>query len=253
MLGFASLGSGSRGNATLVADADTCVLVDCGFSLAETRRRLARLGREPSDLAGILVTHEHADHVRGVARLADHYGIPVWLTRGTAAAIRWPRGVTLCEVGAGRPFTLGSLRVEPVAVPHDAREPVQYAISSGARRVGVLTDLGAVTPAVVAHFRHCDGLFLEANHDPRLLATGPYPPALRRRVGGAFGHLSNGQAVGLLKRIELGRIRWLVLGHLSEKNNCRTRLEAAVAPLLAGRVPWAVACQERGVPWQWID
>ena len=189
MLRFASLGSGSKGNGTLVEDNASCVLIDCGFSVRETERRLRRLGRSPEDISAILVTHEHGDHIRGVAALARKYRLPVRLTHGTRFAGRFPAGDDVQEIVPHQPFQVCSLSIMPVAVPHDAREPVQFVIRSGELAVGVLTDLGTVTASVIEHYSQCDGLLVEANHDTEMLATGPYPYPLKRRVGGDWRRL----------------------------------------------------------------
>lgn len=253
MLRFASLGSGSKGNGTLVEDGATCVLIDCGFSVRETERRLGRLGRSPEELAAILVTHEHSDHIRGVAALARKYRLPVRMTHGTQLAGKVPAATISDEIVPHQPFRVSSLTVTPVAVPHDAREPVQFVISSRGVTVGVLTDLGSVTPSVIEHYRRCDGLLLEANHDTEMLAAGPYPYPLKKRVGGDWGHLSNRQTGELLSRLESRKIQNLVLGHISLQNNLPTLVEEAVAPAVekVGRV--SVACQDDGFPWQAVE
>ncbi|MDY0006007.1 MAG: MBL fold metallo-hydrolase [Spongiibacteraceae bacterium] len=249
---FASLGSGSRGNATLVEADDSCVLVDCGFSLRETVRRLALLGRAPEDLTAILVTHEHGDHLRGVATLARRYGLPVYATPGTARGETIAELTTLCPVDLRQSFAVGALDVLPVAVPHDAREPCQYVFRHRGRTLGVLTDLGCVTPQVQDSYRQCDALMLECNHDVAMLATGPYPAFLKRRVGGDFGHLNNLQAAGLLAALEQARLQHLVLSHISEKNNTRQRAEAAVQAVLTTRVSVFSADQASGFAWREI-
>lgn len=250
---LASLGSGSKGNGTLVESNSTCLLVDCGFSVRDTEARLARLGRSPADLAAILVTHEHSDHGRGVVPLARKHGIPVVLTAGTARALD-PTGLGEVRViGAEAPFALGDFTVTPVAVPHDAREPVQFLFARGRRRLGVLTDLGCITPHVAASFGECDGLLLEANHDLDMLARGPYPPALKRRVGGDWGHLNNGQCAELLARIERRRLQVLVLGHISQHNNTVGLVAEAVSPWRDELHNVHYACQSEGFDWQVID
>ena len=145
---FASLGSGSRGNGTLLESDTTCVLVDCGFSVRETERRLRRLGRSAEDLSALLVTHEHTDHIRGVLPLARKYGIPVYATHGTAQYDTLLSLPGYREVNTHAVFRVGDIEVTPVAVPHDAREPCQYVFASGQRPLGLLTDLGSVTPHV---------------------------------------------------------------------------------------------------------
>ncbi len=247
---FASLGSGSKGNGTLIEHQDTCVLVDCGFPVRETIRRLQKLERQPEDISTILVTHEHGDHLRGVMPLARRYKIPVMMTAGTAryAAIRPGDPVKVIE--PDRDFSLGGVAVTPVSVPHDAREPVQFLFDSGIQRLGILTDLGRVTPHVVDNYRDCDGLLLEANHDPDMLAFGAYPASLKRRVGGDWGHLSNYQSAELLERINRTRLQCLVLGHISQQNNAPDRVSAAVSHLVDGLSRVIYACQNEGFSWQ---
>lgn len=247
---FASLGSGSRGNATLVEHGSTSVLIDCGFSVAQTERRLARLGRCAGDLAAIVVTHEHGDHLRGVARLSRRHRLPVWATAGTAACMR---GAVhgLFRVNALETFAIGDLEVQPFAVPHDAREPTQFIFGDGARRLGVLTDTGTVTAHIERMLSGCEALLLECNHDPELLAAGPYPPALQARVGGAHGHLSNGQAARLMARIDRSRLQHVVAAHLSERNNSPRHAREALAEVLGCSPAWiGVADQEAGLDWR---
>lgn len=250
---FASLGSGSRGNATLVEGGATRVLVDCGLTAREAQRRLALLGVAPADLAAILLTHEHADHVRGVATLAARHGIPVWTSPGTwrqAGAADIP-GLRLFS-GHERGFRLGDLWVIPYPVPHDAREPCQFVFECAAGRLGMLTDAGCVTRHVRDLLRECDALLLECNHDPDMLRSGPYPPSLQARVGGDYGHLSNRQAAELLDALPHERLRRLLVAHVSEKNN---------RPDLARRALLDVSCDlaqrltlaEQDTPSPWLE
>lgn len=227
---FCSLGSGSRGNATLLEAGGRRLLIDCGFSLRELERRLAQTGLAAQQIDAVLITHEHADHIKGVAALARRHGVPLWTTAGTWRASRiddLPEVHFFNSHGPG--FAIGEIRVRPFAVPHDATEPVQYVIEHEGRRFGVLTDTGAPTPHIRDRLRGLDALLLECNHDPVMLANGPYPPSLQARVGGALGHLSNDQAAALLGRLDHERLRHLVAGHLSEKNN---RPELARSALL---------------------
>lgn len=247
---FASLGSGSRGNATLVQSGDTLLLVDCGFSVKETRRRLQRLRVDPAAITAILVTHEHSDHISGVGGLARSLGVPVYLTHGTERSGRLGGCDHVVTFNAGECFSLGSIAVRSVVVPHDAREPCQYLFSDNGCRVGILTDLGSITPHVVDAYRGCHGLLLEFNHCSDLLAQGPYPPSLKSRVGGDWGHLSNRQACELLQQIATEDLRQLAIAHVSEQNNAR---EAVESELLAGIPDWRDAVvwadQATGFPW----
>lgn len=219
-LRFLSLGSGSRGNATLVQRDDTLLLIDCGYPLKELRRRCGLAGVDPADISALFITHEHGDHVRGVGPVARALKVPVWMSHGTWHARDFGNLPELHLFNShDGPIRVGGLRVQPVPVPHDAREPVQYVIEAGEGRLGLLTDLGSHSPHVSACYRHLDALLLECNHDARMLAEGPYPPRLQARVGGDYGHLSNGQAGAFLQAIAHQRLRYLVAGHLSEKNN----------------------------------
>jgi phosphoribosyl 1,2-cyclic phosphodiesterase len=228
---LASLGSGSRGNGTLVALGSSRLLVDCGFTLRQTRARLARLGLVPEQLTAILVTHEHADHVQGVLPLARRFGLPVYTSYGTRRGVADWRGIDVRTFDSHAPFQLGGVRVTPVPVPHDAREPTQFVFDVGGVRLGVLTDLGHVTRHVEAVYRHCDALLVEANHDREMLWRGDYPLHLKRRIASPLGHLANEQTVALLR--ELGRLssRHVVVGHISEQNNDGARIAAAFAGL----------------------
>jgi phosphoribosyl 1,2-cyclic phosphodiesterase len=251
---FAYLGSGSRGNAALIQAGGTTLMLDCGFPLAETERRLLRLGVEPARLDAIVVTHEHTDHLRGVARFAHKYRIPVWMTQGTHAV--WNHGaatgVRFCC--AHTAFALGDIELRPYPVPHDAREPCQFVFTDGCRRIGVLSDAGHVTPHIRNSLSGCDALLLECNHDPDLLAAGPYPDSLKRRVGGPLGHLSNGQAAALLGEIEIGRLQQVVVAHISETNNRPALARAAVAAALNCAENWiAVADQDAGLEWREVS
>jgi len=251
MIRFASLGSGSAGNGLLVDDGTTCLLVDCGFSLRETARRLLRLGLTAEQLDGILVTHEHTDHVSGVFGLARRHALPVWLSRGTYAACEQAAGDVDCRlVDSSAPFAVGALRIEPFQVPHDAREPLQYVFSDGKTRLGLLTDTGEINPGMRQMLDGCDGLVLECNHDADMLAGSSYPAFLKRRIAGRLGHLDNRAAVALLASIDTSCLRYLVAAHLSASNNCPETVCALLAKAL-GDTPErvVVACQQRGFDW----
>jgi phosphoribosyl 1,2-cyclic phosphodiesterase len=253
---FASLGSGSRGNALVVETGDTRVLLDCGFAAQTTAEKLAQLGVAPESLSCVLVTHEHSDHIAGVFRFARRYGIPVFLTHGTHAAA--PRGklpLPECQlIDSHTAFSIGDLQIQPFPVPHDAREPVQYAFSDGAHRLGVLTDTGSITPHIVDVLRSCDALVLECNHDSALLAASDYPAMLKRRISGPLGHLDNDAAASLLRQIDTSRLQHLVAAHLSQQNNRRELAVAALATVLNCSDDWiGVACQEDGFAWRQVS
>lgn len=252
MIRFASLGSGSAGNALLVESGANCLMLDCGFGLRETAARLQGLGRTPADLSGILVTHEHGDHVAGVFRLARKHGLPVWLTHGTWAACRESdAGLDLRIIDSHASFSVGDLEVQPFPVPHDAREPVQYVFSGAGCRLGVLTDIGEITPHVCGVLSGCDGLVLECNHDADLLANSSYPASLKRRIAGRLGHLENSMAAGLLARMDCSRLQCLVAAHLSERNNLPELATRALAEVLGCAQEWiGVAMQDAGFAWR---
>ena len=247
---FASLGSGSRGNALIVDVGDTRVLLDCGFSLKVTVERLARLDITPESIDAVLLTHEHSDHLGSAARFAARFGLPVYLTYGTQQALSdcWPD----CRlIDSHQTFAIGSLEVQAFPVPHDAREPVQYVFSDGQHRLGVLTDCGTVTAHALSMLDACDALVLECNHDTRLLAESSYPAMLKRRISGNFGHLGNGQAAELLTRIETSRLQHIVAAHLSEQNNRPELAVTALATALGCDAEWiGVASQASGFDWR---
>jgi len=246
---FASLGSGSKGNSTLVRAGGTLIMVDCGFSLRETRRRLTRLAVDPDQIDAILVTHEHSDHCSGVAALSREFRLPVYLTHGTSGTGRCDGSYELRPFNCEESFTIGALSVKAVAVPHDAAEPCQYRVSWEGSTLGILTDLGSVTPHVVANFRSCQSLVLEFNHDLPMLLGGPYPEHLKRRVGGDWGHLNNAQAVQLLRQIDLAQLCHLVVAHVSEQNNSRARAEDALLAVLDTLDAVTFADQNEGFGW----
>lgn len=247
---FASLGSGSRGNGTLIEHASTCILLDCGFSVRETEKRLARLGKTADELSAIVITHEHGDHINGVGALARKFKLPVWATSGTLAADRLGSVADVRVINSHLAFTLGDFQVQPFPVPHDAREPCQFVFHADDRRLGVLTDVGSITVHIVEQLSGCDTLILECNHDKVLLDTGQYPPSLKRRVGGIQGHLSNAQAEDLLRRLETGNLKQLVAAHLSEKHNTPALARAAVVAALGCEADWViVADQDAGLDW----
>jgi phosphoribosyl 1,2-cyclic phosphodiesterase len=248
---FALIGSGSKGNGTLVEHGQTRILVDCGFSLRESEERLQRLGCEAESIDAILVTHEHGDHIRGVGLLARRYGIPVWATRGTVNGSQPGEVPSLNLFDVDQTLAIGDLEIQPFPVPHDAREPCQFVFSNGDRRLGLLTDTGSSTPHIHARLSCCDALILECNHDPQMLAEGPYPPSLKQRVGGNWGHLSNGQAAQILSEIDTDGLQYLVAAHLSDKNNTPSLAREALAAVLGCRpAEIDVACQEQGTDWR---
>jgi len=252
---FASLGSGSEGNALVVEAGDSCVLLDCGFSAAETVRRLARLGLQPDALDAILVTHEHDDHVGGVARFARKFNIPVYLSWGTHAATNAAGGVfpEVVIIDSHNPFAVGDIEIFPYPVPHDAREPTQFVFGDGVSRLGVLTDAGASTPHIEAMLSGLEGLVIECNHDRDLLMCSSYPEYLKSRIAGRYGHLDNSQAAQIVAAIDRKSLQHVVAAHLSQKNNRPALACSALAAALNCAPDWiGVASQADGFDWRML-
>lgn len=252
---FASLGSGSEGNALLISAASgttrTTVMLDCGFAIRETERRLQRLGMVPADLSGIVVTHEHQDHVGGVFKFARRHRVPVWLSFGTYQAVQKDcTGVSFHFCRDGDRLAIGDLELMPYTVPHDAREPVQYVANSGRCKLGVLTDAGQPTSHLIAALGGCDALMLECNHDRQMLANSAYPPSLKRRIGGAYGHLANETTAEILEALDKSRLKTVVGAHLSRQNNTPELARAALRSVAgAGDAEVMIACQDDGFDW----
>jgi len=245
------LGSGSRGNGTLIESGGTRLLLDCGFGLRDSISRLERAGIDPAAIDAILVTHEHGDHLGGVSKLARRYQIPVYLTAGTESAWNDTKVPLRHRISPHEGFRIGAIDVRPYPVPHDAREPCQFVFECEGLRLGILSDAGHVTAHMLEQLAACDALMLECNHEPELLQQGPYPPSLKRRVGGRYGHLANAQAAELLRLVDRSRLRQLTLTHLSETNNTPEHALAAVWNVLEDRPDWVqCAHQEQGLDWQ---
>ncbi len=252
---FASLGSGSRGNATLIAHGDTYLMLDCGFSLKETIYRLARLGVEGERLTALVVTHEHADHIDGIGAVARKFKLPVWMTPGTWQTVAANGGIGLLpEVSLFRSyaaFEIGDIQIRPFPVPHDAREPSQFVFSDGDRCLGVLTDVGSSTAHIESCLSGCHALLLECNHDRDMLFDSHYPPSLKERIAGRFGHLDNTAAAAILAALDNSCLQHLVAAHLSEKNNTPYLARAALSAALGCALSWIqVADQDRGIGWR---
>jgi phosphoribosyl 1,2-cyclic phosphodiesterase len=254
-LRFASLASGSSGNCLVAEAAGTVVLVDCGLALTETERRLARVGLEPSHVTAILVTHEHSDHACGAFEFAAAHRITVYLTHGTLAAMKAEGkaldGVPLVIVNGRQSFLVDGLQVAPFTVPHDAREPVQYVLSDGAAKLGVLTDVGVSTAHVEKMLSGLDALVLECNYDRDLLWNGAYPRWLKERIAGPFGHLDNRESERLLAALDRSRLKHVIGAHLSRENNRPELARAALARAMGCEESWiSLATQDDGFGWR---
>jgi phosphoribosyl 1,2-cyclic phosphodiesterase len=256
---FCSLGSGSGGNATVVEADDgsrpTRVMIDCGFALRELDARLARAGLEAADLDAVFVTHEHGDHAGGALALARREGLAVWMSRGTWRALREvdpPAGLRFAR--DGEPIRIGALELHPFTVAHDAQEPLQLRCRAGRRQLGVLTDVGSSTPHLVANLQGLDALLLECNHDRALLEASRYPPSLKARIGGRWGHLANDAATAILAACLHEGLRHLVAAHLSRENNRPDLARASLAQAWhPGRGEIVVADPDTGFGWITID
>jgi len=217
------LGSGSRGNATLVTQGSTSILVDAGFSGRQLALRLRHLGLEADDIDAIVITHEHGDHTQGAGIFGRRHGTPVYLTEATqeACAKLFRGGEDLRIYTPSRPFRIGTLQVEPFLTAHDAVDPVAVTVRGIEcdTRVGIATDLGRPTAGIRHSLTGCDFLILEANHDETLLRTGPYPPSVQERIASSFGHLSNHAAAQFARELLHPRLTGVLLAHLSEECN----------------------------------
>ena len=253
---FASLGSGSEGNGLIVQAGGTTLLLDCGFGLAETERRLARLRLTPDTLTAIAVTHEHDDHVGGVARFARRHEIPVFLTHGTLMATGVSRfeGIEINVIDSHAAVAVGDMELRPYPVPHDAREPTQFVFSDGARALGVLTDTGISTAHIETMLASVDALVLECNHDLDLLMNSTYPRMLKQRIAGRFGHLDNATAADILAQLPRDKLQHVVAAHLSRQNNTPELARRALAGALSCGDDWiGIASQDSGFDWRQIN
>lgn len=223
MLRFRSLGSGSTGNATVIEaghENPVRLLVDCGFGLKHLLARLQAAGLQPDQIDAIFITHEHGDHIGCAAALSLRYQLPVWMSSGTYAAIGAPDLAGMLRIARdSEPIEIGAMAISPFTVPHDAREPLQLACSSGSAKIGILTDLGHATDHVLNHLQACSAILLECNHDSNLLASSPYPEFLKHRVGGQYGHLSNEHAAQIAQSVGHSGLKTIVAAHLSLQNN----------------------------------
>jgi len=247
---FCTLASGSKANATLVEVGGTRVLVDCGLGPRILAKRLAETGVAPASISALIVTHEHIDHIQGIAQAVAEWHWPVFATRGTLSGIADVPHERQHALAYGKPKTIGDCVVELVRVPHDAAQPAAVVITaqhSGAR-IGVATDLGHVPDELVAAFERLDFLVFESNHDETMLRHGPYPPFLQARIASDTGHLSNRQTGGLLERVAHRGLRQVLLAHLSQQNNePKVALAAAKAVLKRTTFKGAIACAAQDV------
>ena len=253
------LASGSSGNAAVLATDKTKLLVDAGLSKREMLRRMHAVGETPEGIHSILVSHEHTDHVAGLAQLAEEWKATVYVTEATRGGLERSAGFQpgmqaglksgtpdrfalhrVEHFRAGHCFSIGDIEIHPFSIPHDALDPVAFAFRSEGLKVAIVTDLGYLPEMVKQHVRGCDCLVLESNHDLDMLKVGPYPWFLKQRLMSRLGHLSNHSVAEFLREDFDGLCRHLVLAHLSENNNHpeiarMTALEALSSATAGGR------------------
>ncbi len=228
------LASGSRGNAIYLSDGDSRILIDAGLSGIEIERRMSSRGLDPKLLNGIVVSHEHSDHIQAVGVLARRFKLPVYISERTYKATCGQLGriTDIRSFSCGVPFLIGKLELHPFSISHDAMDPAGFTVTSNGTRIGIATDLGIATAMVKTHLKACAALILEANHDPVMLANGPYPWPLKQRIKGRSGHLSNDDTTQLLREIRHDRLAHVILAHLSEQNNTPEKALGAVGQAL---------------------
>ena len=222
---FFSAASGSSGNCICLGSDQCHVMIDAGISGKRIEEGMNTYDYTTSDMDGVLITHEHSDHIQGLGVVARKYGLPIYATKGTADAILQSSSVGKIDpslfhvIEAGKTFFIGNLEIYPMSISHDAADPVAYLVSDGRHRVGVVTDLGYYDADIVSHMEDLDALLLEANHDIHMLQVGAYPYPLKQRILGERGHLSNETSGQLLGQILHDGMQHILLGHLSKENN----------------------------------
>ncbi|MCI7740005.1 MAG: MBL fold metallo-hydrolase [Lachnospiraceae bacterium] len=220
-----SIASGSSGNCIFVGTQRAGVLVDAGISGKRVEAGLRSIDRSPAEMDGILITHEHSDHIKGLGVLARRYKLPIYATAGTINAMstmsslgKMPQGL-FHEIRADEDFQIQDMTVKPFSIAHDAADPVGYRFDCGEKSIGIATDLGHYDEYTVEHLQGLDAILLEANHDVHMLQAGGYPYYLKQRILGERGHLSNENAGRLLCRLLHDNLKAVLLGHLSKENN----------------------------------
>lgn len=234
------LSSGSKANCTYVECGNTRLLIDCGLSGREVTRRLEELGVDAATLTAVLITHEHCDHLRGVATVSRRYRLPVYVNKATSRFLKPLFGVELFQTG--EEFSVGELKVSPFSIVHDASDPVGFVLEGRGIRVAQATDLGKVTPVVEYALTNVNALILESNHDKELLHNCSYPWELKQRIASTHGHLSNEEASSLLVTLSHMDLKHVVLGHLSENSNTPEHALRAVRDNFEESHPFSLQC-----------
>ncbi len=232
-LNICVLASGSKGNSIFISNSQTAILIDAGLSAIEIERRLISRNLHPEMLNAIIVSHEHSDHIRGVGILSRRYNLPIYITKPTVmvASKRLGKLQMVNYFECGCEFQLGSLKIHPFSLSHDAKDTAGFTIQDGHHKIGVATDLGIATSVVKQHLRNANILVIEANHDPEMLINGPYPWPLKQRVKGRMGHLSNEATMHLLEELMHDNLKHVVLAHLSETNNTPKKARDMISPI----------------------
>lgn len=234
---FLSLVSGSSGNSTLISDGTTVLLADCGLSCKKLEQSMAAAGVKPENLSGILITHEHNDHIKGVGTVSRKYNIPIYATTGTHAAMNIGNidEKNIKYISPDIDFEIGTIGIKPFSIPHDAAEPVGYNFFFGQKKLSLATDIGHMNDYIFERLKNSIAVLLESNHDADMLRFGRYPAVLKKRISGEFGHLSNAEAAQTVLKLVKNGTRHIMLGHLSNENNTPTKAYTEAA-----------ACLERG-------
>ncbi len=252
------LGSGSSGNSLVVESGSKRLMVDAGFSCREIEKRLALIGIDGGDIDGLVITHEHSDHTRGVARFARRNKVPIYATEGTLEELNLDGTfLHVHALSSGQIIEIGDFTIEPFAIPHDAREPIGVVVEDReGHRLGLVADLGSRSQLAWARLTDLDFLVLETNHDLEMLRSGPYPWSLKQRVAGRHGHLSNREAADGIAELDASRLRWAVLYHLSRTNNLPALALQAAGEALSRQGSSAqlwVTNQQEPSPWLELD
>ncbi len=216
---FSVLGSGSKGNAYLVKDEDTILLVDVGFTYKELLKRFEKISLNLEKISGILLTHEHQDHIKGLEILLKKVQVPLYLTFGTLNSIPFELKTKIELIKGGEDFQIGSILISPFSIMHDAKEPISFTFSKGKKKIGFASDLGKVTLLVLEKLKGSNLIAIEANHDENLLINGPYHYRLKERIKGTYGHLSNKDAAEAIKSLLTPHLKYILPIHISETNN----------------------------------
>ena len=220
---FCSLGSGSMGNSYVVAQDDQIIIIDCGFNISEFQKRLKKLEIDPFSVTAMLLTHEHDDHSKSIFSVASKYNLPIFLTHGTykmcKKKINKNKVNKFIFINFLEDFKIGKIKITPIPVPHDAREPVQFKFEYSNKKIAIISDLGFGNQILIDQIKNVDALILESNHDDNLLAKSKYPKSLKDRISGKYGHLSNTESAKILDLINTKNLLWLGASHLSKENN----------------------------------